>query len=286
MAYDLFARILDKILREAPVSRPVIALYNWGEPLLHPEIGRIVRRVRGHNLYCAVSTNLNQARFLEDLVSAHPNTLRISLSGFSQHVYGRTHTRGRIETVKTNMRTLREMIDRHQSRIDVRIAYHRYIGNGGEEWRSMQALARELGFTLQPKIARMYPLEKALALGATDAEPQPGDRALFDLLLVKPSEWFSVAGRGGEMDTSCTMLEQEMAINFDGSVALCCNVYDYANNVSGDFLASSHEDLQASKRDHHLCGTCMASNYPRSCGLDEHADIQAIVEARASVPGA
>ena len=70
MPFDHFAKILEKILGESPVDRPVISLYNWGEPLLHPEIGRIVALVRSHGLYCAVSTNLNQARFLENLVAA------------------------------------------------------------------------------------------------------------------------------------------------------------------------------------------------------------------------
>jgi MoaA/NifB/PqqE/SkfB family radical SAM enzyme len=280
MSFELFSKILEKIVRETPVARPGITLYNWGEPLLHPDIGRIVRLVRDKGLYCAVSTNLNQNRFLEDLVAAQPNNIKVSLSGFTEEVYGRTHNKGRIETVKANLRRLRELVDRHGARIDVFVGYHEYIGNDGEELAAMTALAEELGFAMRHKIARLYPLEKALPLYGAAGKPAPGDQRLYDLLLVKPAEWSQVARNDAPDDRSCAMREQEMALNYDGSVALCCNVYDYANNIAPDFLSVSHEELQARKDRHPLCGPCMKAGYPRSSGLDSHPEIQAIVAAR------
>jgi hypothetical protein len=111
--------------------------------------------------------------------------------------------------------------------------------------------------------------------------PAPGDRRLYDLLLVKPAEWSRVARQEAPDDRSCLMREQEMALNYDGSVALCCNVYDYANNIAPDFLSVSHEELQARKDRHALCGPCMKAGYPRSGGLDSHPEILAIAEGRA-----
>ena len=70
------------------------------------------------------------------------------------------------------------------------------------------------------------------------------------------------------------MREQEMAINFDGSVGLCCNVFDYANNVAPNFLTASHDELQDAKAAHPFCGPCLAAEIPTSCGLDAHPDIQ------------
>jgi hypothetical protein len=144
MSFDHFSKILEKILAESPVERPVISVYNWGEPLLHPEVGRIVRLVRRHGLYCAVSTNLNQARFLEDLVAAGPSNIKISLSGFTQDVYGRTHNKGQIEVVKTNMRRLRALIDRYAMSIDVFVGYHDYIRTLGRrrDRRDVRLLAK------------------------------------------------------------------------------------------------------------------------------------------------
>jgi hypothetical protein len=103
---------------------------------------------------------------------------------------------------------------------------------------------------------------------------------LYDLLLVKPSEWTSIATAEGAT-SACVMREQEMTINVDGSVALCCNVYDYASNIAPDFLATSHAALQARKASHPACGPCMAAGYPASCGLDAHPRVQAVAGARA-----
>lgn len=279
MGVELFSRILDKICRESPATRPVIALYNWGEPLLHPDIGRIVSLVRERNLYCAVSTNLNQTRFLEDLVIAEPSSIKISVSGSSQATYGRTHRKGQIDAVMSNMRLLRQLVDAHGKRIDIFIGYHDYIGNDGDELAAMEAIARELRFGIRHKIARFSPLEKMLPLCGDEPSVGDADTALYDLLLVKPHEWSRVATDGG-FDDTCLMREQEMTINFDGSVALCCNVFDYANNVASDFLSVGHAALQSAKEHHPFCGPCMAAGYPRSCGLDAHPEIQTIVDAR------
>lgn len=283
MPVGRFEAILTKILREAPVARPVIALYNWGEPLLHPEIGRIIRLVRQQGLYCAVSTNLNQDRFLEDVVLAEPNNIKVSISGATQETYGRTHTRGQIARVTANLRRLHTLIQQHGKRIDVFIGYHDYRDNDGDELAALAHLAAELGFGLRHKIARLSPLEKTLPLMTGEA-PAPGDRALHDLLLVTPAEWSRVALADGP-DTACIMRDQEMAINFDGSVGVCCNVFDYANNVAADFLAVDHATLQARKQTHALCGPCMAAGFPRSCGLDAHDGIQAIVRKRRASAG-
>ena len=49
-----------------------------------------------------------------------------------------------------------------------------------------------------------------------------------------------------------------MAINFDGSVALCCSVDDRPNMLGLDFLAKPHAQLEAAKYAHPFCWTCMA----------------------------
>ncbi len=280
MPLGRFSEILTKVLREAPVPLPTIALYNWGEPLLHPDIGKIVALVRSHDLYCAVSTNLNQARFLEDLVQAGPSHIKISVSGFTQGTYGRTHARGRIDVVKGNMRRLRTLMDTCGQAFEVFVGYHDYIGNDGAEVESLTALATELGFGVRHKVARLYPLERVLPL-YEGGEPDTDDRPVHDLLLVKPREWGSIARRLGE-DRTCMMREQEMAINYDGTVALCCNVFDYRHNIAPDFLTTEHRHLQDLKAQHTLCGRCTAAGYPGSCGLDEDADVRQLAGSRAS----
>ncbi|HYG66943.1 MAG TPA: radical SAM protein, partial [Anaeromyxobacteraceae bacterium] len=108
-------RILDKLEAEAPSgARPRVHLFNWGEPLLHPELPELVRRVRRRGLSCRLSSNLVRPRDLDAVVAAAPDWFRVSVSGFTQPVYGRTHRGGDVERVKANLLALRGAIDRHR----------------------------------------------------------------------------------------------------------------------------------------------------------------------------
>ena len=86
-----------------------VGLFNWAEPLIHPKIGELVRIVQSHGVPCDLSSNLNDIRNLAQALAANPRSLRISVSGFTQEVYGRTHRGGDIEVVKNNMRVLAEL---------------------------------------------------------------------------------------------------------------------------------------------------------------------------------
>ncbi len=45
-------------------------------------------------------------------------------------------------------------------------------------------------------------------------------------------------------------------INYDGSVALCCGVYNRENMLGVNFTDLPHEELQARKYEHEFCKTC------------------------------
>src|SRR5436189_1720998 len=104
MSSGVLGRILDKALRECRIE--AVGLYNWTEPLLHPEIAALVRAVKSRGLVCSLSSNLNLLREPEALLAAHPDYLRVSVSGFTQEIYARGHREGDIEQVKHNMQRL------------------------------------------------------------------------------------------------------------------------------------------------------------------------------------
>src|SRR5437763_15875456 len=51
MSQDLLGRILDKAVGECRIE--AVGLYNWTEPLLHPEIASLVRAVKWRGLVCS-----------------------------------------------------------------------------------------------------------------------------------------------------------------------------------------------------------------------------------------
>lgn len=252
MSPELFEKIIRKIKRESPIVRH-IALYSWTEPLLHPKIGRLIEIARKYGIGVKLSSNLNNIKRLEEAIRAHVHALRISVSGFTQEHYGRTHRGGDIERVVANMRLLRQFIDKHRSPTRVDVLYHCYADNVDAEYRSMRALSRELDFAFNAVWAYFMPLEKCLSYYR---EGFSGDDAeLHAKLAVSLDEAREISLRHPSAD--CKLRSEETAINCDGSVQLCCATYDLEHTVAPSFLDVSQEELQKRKYEHPLCGECM-----------------------------
>jgi MoaA/NifB/PqqE/SkfB family radical SAM enzyme len=115
MKVAYFEEVVKKIARETPSRRTTIALYDWGEPTIHPHLPELIGIVHQHGLRSKVSSNLNVEKTLEPIIKANPHEFHVSLSGFHQETYSRTHATGNIEMVKENIRRLRTYIDRFEA---------------------------------------------------------------------------------------------------------------------------------------------------------------------------
>ena len=255
MKLELFERILDKVESEAAPGRPRIQLFNWGEPLLHPQAPEFIRRVKARGLSCRLSSNLVRPRDLRGVVAARPDWLRVSVSGFTQPVYGQTHRGGDIEQVKANMRLLRSLMDELGVPMAVEVNYHVYRHNVGPEYMAMRAFAHELGFAFEPIWSVAGSADKVLAW-LEHGVPE-SDRPHVARLVHRPEESRDISNRYRHMlpRGECP-LRDSVLINSDGSVDLCCAVYD-APPVAPSFLDARADDLQAAKRRASICGRCM-----------------------------
>ena len=253
MDFGLFKDVLRKIKLDGPSLNPQVHLYNWGEPLLHPEVAKFVEYTLGQGLYCGLSANLNYDRTLRDVIKAGPDFFRVSLSGYYQQNYGRTHRRGNIERVKANMRKVREYMDEFDKNVYVQVNYHVYRHNAGADLEKMIEFCNELKFHIGPVWAFYLPLEKNLDI--VNGKIKPEDQKLLDLYVIPPKKAMELAMP--HRHKICPVRERAMVINFDGSVPLCCNTFDQAHNIAKSFLELEHEELQQRKHDNPLCGPCM-----------------------------
>jgi MoaA/NifB/PqqE/SkfB family radical SAM enzyme len=253
MSYALFERIIDKICREKPCHRPIINLYNWGEPLLNPELPRMIGLLRERGLRSALSSNLNIKRGLEEVIAANPDELKISLSGFTQETYERAHAGGDLDWMKTNMRLVRAFLDRHHATTHVWVGHHIYRSNQ-VQIPEVRAFCMELGFAYHPITAFYMPLERLIDY--LEGKPNPRDKGIIEDLLRKPEEIprGAAARRSGHFD--CELRFNQTVINHDGSVALCCTVYDRENMLGVNFLDADFAELEARKYAHPFCETC------------------------------
>jgi MoaA/NifB/PqqE/SkfB family radical SAM enzyme len=258
MSPDKLSEILEKIAREQAGRGARIELYNWGEPLLHPKAPELIAMVKSYRGFrCGISSNLSLKVDLSAVVAARPDWFRVSLSGFYPATYSLTHRRGDVDLVKANMRKLREAMDVHALTIPVEVAYHLYRHNAAEDFEQMQRLCDELHFQLKPTWAQFYPLEKVMAY--TKGQISQADQDTISLLAIEPKDLLKASqARRAE---PCRLQESQTAINYDGSVQLCCATYDPALVVAPDFLAIEADNLMNKKFAHATCNECIAGGF-------------------------
>ena len=252
---QLLAAIITKAKSECEVSG--VSLFNWTEPILHPKLPELIRIVESNGIPCHLSSNLNQMRNIDAVLAENPHAFRISLSGFTQEVYGYTHRGGNIERVKQHMVELADAKKRQKSTTDIHVLYHRYKHNLADE-RPMRDFAQRLGIGFHPVWAFMMPLEKILAYvndDPTEATLTDEDHQLIGNLALPLKE--AIASAAKLHDNPCSLRDAQMTLDFEGNVQLCCGTFDSRKFTLGAYLATPFAELQAKKYAHDMCGRCM-----------------------------
>lgn len=101
-------QLLEDILTELHPYLWGVLFYFQGEPLLHPEIGRLILAVSRYRLLSSLSTNghfLSEEKCYE-LIAAGLTHLRISIDGMTQENYARYRVEGDLATVQAGVERL------------------------------------------------------------------------------------------------------------------------------------------------------------------------------------
>ncbi|GGF61860.1 radical SAM protein [Alteromonas lipolytica] len=254
MNVELFKKILAKINQESPCEHPQIWLYNWGEPLLHPKLAEFIDLIHQYKMSAHISTNLNVTQNLEQVIKAGPDELKISISGMSPKTYSFSHQRGDINLVKSNLYKIRYLIDKYkQTGIRVWMGQHIYKHNQHEIEAAVN-ICRELGYEHHPIAAYLQPLEKAFEV--IEYGESEKDKAIVSELLTHPRDTAAKLSASRRKDYDCELRFNQTVINYDGSVALCCNVYEPKNMLGVQFLDNTHKEIEVLKYRHSFCEKC------------------------------
>ncbi len=270
MRFGTFTQVIDKIVEESPDTSH-ISLYSWGEPLLHPKIAQMVDCIHEKGLAVALSSNLSFSfdSRLEQLVKSEPDYLKISLSGYYEKAYNSTHQGGNIDLVKSNLYRLRYYIDKYNANILVDINYHLYRNNNGLNLKMFRSLASELGFMLSSTYALVMPLERVInhVEGKTDFQTS----MLQENLLVTIDEGIKASSHNTKPTKTCPFRENQVNINADLTVPVCCTVFNRKGNVvSDDFLKSSLAEISKQKENVEICKKCENYQLPSyNLGLNQ-----------------
>lgn len=212
MSRALFRAILDELGESALCA----GLYNWGEPLLHPDLLSMIEDAHAKGLATHLSTNLNTPSEdrLRALLASPLDQLVVSCDGVDEPSYGRYRRGGSFTRVMENLRFL---LAHRRGRRPAIIWQYLVMRHNEAAMERARELAAELGVDLLQfapinlcDVPFVGSLEPALA-----SEWLPANRA------IRPAY-----ERGTLSTAPCPYLWRMAFFSHDGSVNPCCDVFD------------------------------------------------------------
>lgn len=273
MSLEMFRRILEKISKEQPGA--TVSIFNWTEPLIHPQAAEFVEAIRHYGLKSRVSTNLNLLKDADRFAAASPDFMTISLSGFTQPVYSIGHEDGDIEVVKENMRKLSDAFKKANASTELTVYYHKYLHNL-HEVDLMKQYAESLGFAFGSGWAYYMPIERVQAYMEDRLPPEEVEfvENRFALNIRR-----AVEATKPFRDEPCLFPTTQLTIDCRGNVQLCCAVYDAKRFTIGSYLDSPWAEIESKLLNHSYCRECGRHGLHIYTSWHGHKKIHPIYEA-------
>lgn len=215
--WDIYTRTVDLA---APWAYKV-NLFNWGEPLLHPQIFDMIRYARSKGLGTTMSTNLSiniPDERIDNLIDSGLEFLCVSIDGATQDTYSRYRRKGKLDLVLANLRR----IVRRRKELGSRTPTIEWQFIPMKHNEHEEAVARQLAEEIGTDRFRCIPV--GLPFEATNRQ---------DL----EAEWFPVTIHNGktaagdsvssneQAESACYFLYRYLVVNPDGRTSPCCVVY-------------------------------------------------------------
>jgi radical SAM protein with 4Fe4S-binding SPASM domain len=211
MALADLKRIVDEI---APFAYQ-IELYNWGEPLLHPDIMEMIEYASQRRIPVGLSSNLNRldAETARRLVESGLSHLIVSIDGATQESYAAYRRRGQLDTVLKNLELLIETRRKLQRRSPF-IIWRMLVGKHNEhEIAIVRNMAHSMG-------------ADSFSTGVLFVDTRDPEQVKEWLPADPAFSPYDYDGEKLENRWDCHDLWENMVINWDGGVSPCCWLHD------------------------------------------------------------
>ncbi len=232
----------EKLLREVGPYLIVIALWQWGEPLLHPRIIDMVRLAHEYGVLTLISTNgqIDPEQFeLEALIRAGLDMLIISVDGATQSVYERFRTDGSVRNVRRFTEAIvrtKQGLRRQNPLINVRM-----VATSGNEMEveQIRSFARETG-------ADIFSI-KSISLYY---DPDPASPHLPEKVKYRSFQYQGVreAAEYRRMPNLCLKPWQWPTLRYDGTLCACECDHDMQHVLGNVFTAPSFREVWRGKK--------------------------------------
>ncbi|MBD3216052.1 MAG: radical SAM protein [Candidatus Lokiarchaeota archaeon] len=122
---DLDINKFRLLMDELEKFDPKIQLWNYGEPLMHPQINKILNLINNRFSYCSISTNgqiMNQ-KLAQIIVNCGLTKIIFSIDGITQKSYEKYRKRGDFEKSITNLKKIIRAKEEYNSNIDITVQF-------------------------------------------------------------------------------------------------------------------------------------------------------------------
>ncbi|MBF0539694.1 MAG: radical SAM protein [Nitrospirae bacterium] len=231
MALDSYKRLLDE------VGPYVFGVYlcNWGEPLLNPHLAEMIEYAKGYNTIVGFSSNLNR---LSDetagrIAASGVDFIVLSIDGATEDSYAKYRVGGSFSTVMANIERL--LAYREASKPFPQLIWQFLVNRYNEgEVEAARQIARGYGIAFSPSPLRTHMGKELLmplyARVNEDAYwlPTGSSYSRYD---------YEIAPGTRTRQRNCKWLWDASVVNWDGSVAPCCGVYEKSWDFDNCFVA-------------------------------------------------
>jgi MoaA/NifB/PqqE/SkfB family radical SAM enzyme len=240
MTVESFTRMIHRIREQIKIR--YILLYSFSEPLLHPQIGEIVREAKRHTKRVMISTNLSNPERVEACMDAGLDELRISFSGFKYGEY--FHTGRNMAEFILACNQVSDLIPQYP-KTRVSLIFHEYATTL-PELPEVKDFARSLRFNLIEEPAFFIGWEKIV-----DRDYTPADLELISHLVQTPEE----ALTGLKRQEYCYYQTRQLVFDANGDSYLCRHVLG-DKFITGNILKDSVKDIRRAMMAHDFCPKC------------------------------
>ena len=124
-----------------------VNLYDEGEPLLNPEIHKMIKLLNDNNVISCISSNFSMQlsdERLKQIVESGLEHLIVAIDGATQETYSRYRQGGDLNTVISNIKRIMALKEKMKSRLRLELQFIDFEGNEAER-KAVKKLADELG---------------------------------------------------------------------------------------------------------------------------------------------
>ena len=249
-----FERAIDRLMEIGLInSSSCISLFNWGEPLLHPEFEKILEVLHVRGIDFIISTNASKPVTIKKNLMSNMQAVAFSMPGYSKESYDKIHGFNFEKIVKNIDLLLRTF--RKSGFVGTPIlSYHIYQFNIDEIHSAVEFCSKK-GIDFLPTVAFIndFNLMKAYLDGTMDCELL--EKASKDLLLYYVDDLVKHAPK----DYHCPQYDS-LTMDENCNVLTCCGVpKNHSDYTIGNLFDLSAAEILSKKTSQSVCTECISS---------------------------